>query len=135
MRRWIAFSLFVVCLANATGTYAQAECDGPFKGKKPTKEELAEILKLHAEWSRDRYPEGDDRRMNLCGANLRWADFRNANLVHANLSQTDLREANLSGASVTNANLSGANLNSADLLFQRKKAYERGARRDTETSR
>ena len=107
--------MFVVCLANVTGTYAQAECDGPFKGKKPTKEELAEILKLHGEWSRDRYPEGDDRRINLCGANLRWADFRNANLVHANLSQTDLREANLSGASVTNANLSGANLNSADL--------------------
>jgi uncharacterized protein YjbI with pentapeptide repeats len=44
--------------------------------------------------------------VNLCGANLIYADLTGADLREANLSEADLREANLSKADLTNANLS-----------------------------
>ena len=47
--------------------------------------------------------EADLREVNLCGANLVAADFREANLIGAALRGTDLREANLCGANLVAA--------------------------------
>ena len=74
-----------------------------------TKEELSEIIRLHAKWLSD---EPGGIRANLCYADLRYADLRYANLSDANLSDANLSDANLSGA-----NLSGANLCYADLRY------------------
>lgn len=65
-----------------------------------TKEELSEILRLHAKWLCD---EPGGIRANLSGFNLRYADLRGADLRGADLSGADLRYADLRGA-----NLSGA---------------------------
>jgi hypothetical protein len=76
-------------------------------GKAPTKEQLAEILRLHRAYFRG---EAEGRRADLRGADLRGADLRGANLYDA-----DLRGANLRGANLYDANLYGANLYDADL--------------------
>lgn len=65
-----------------------------------TKEELKEILELHALWLKGD-PKG--KRANLEGANL-----RGANLKFANLYGADLRGANLEGINMGYANLEGA---------------------------
>ena len=50
MRLNIALPLFVACLATTSATLAQDVCDGPFKGKRPTPEQLDEILVNHKMW-------------------------------------------------------------------------------------
>lgn len=59
-----------------------------------TKDELKEILNLHAKWLRC---EPDGVRANLGDANLRGANLRGADLRGANLRYADLRDANLRG--------------------------------------
>ena len=63
--------------------------------KKISKDELKEILRLHALWLAD---EAGGKCANLSGANLSYADLRGADLSGANLSGADLSGANLSGA-------------------------------------
>ena len=92
MRRWIAFPLIVVCLATTTGAFAQQACGGPFKRKKPTDEQLTEVLASHQAWmDADSLVLGDERR----------AKFREANLRGANMRATNLFKADLSGANLT----------------------------------
>ena len=82
-----------------------------------TKEELSEIMRLHAKWLSDE-PGGvraNLRRADLRDANLRDADLSRADLRDANLSRADLRGADLSCADLRDANLSCADLRDADL--------------------
>jgi Pentapeptide repeats (8 copies) len=103
-------------------------CNGKYKGGlKPSPDELAEILKKHAEWGKDGGPydpelANDPRRANLCGANLFRADLRNVDLRGAYLEGADLSGARLDGAHLEGANLinvhlSGAELHGADLSY------------------
>jgi Pentapeptide repeats (8 copies) len=100
----------------------------PVCGLKPSPDELANILKKHAEWLKDggrQDPKlaNDPRRANLCGADLKGADLKGANLSGADLSGAHLRSAYLGGASLSvargehlmGADLSGANLGGAHL--------------------
>ena len=87
-----------------------------------TKEELAQVVELHAAWlgNREGGKRADLRGADLCGANLCDADLcdadlRGANLCGANLCGANLRGANLCGANLRGANLCGANLCDADL--------------------
>jgi len=50
-------------------------------------------------------------RVNLNGADLKWADLNGANLSEADLNGADLSEADLWRANLSKANLSKANLN------------------------
>ena len=77
-----------------------------------TKEELSEIIRLHAKWLSD---EPGGIRADLRDANLRRADLSGADLSGADLSGADLRDANLSRADLSGADLSGADLRGADL--------------------
>ena len=56
-------------------------------------------------------------RVNLNGADLKWADLNGANLSEADLSETNLNGANLSKANLSEANLWKANLSEADLRW------------------
>jgi hypothetical protein len=66
-------------------------------GKAPTKEQLAEILRLHRAYFRG---EAEGRRADLRGADLRGANLYDANLYGANLYDADLGGANLRGANL-----------------------------------
>ena len=77
-----------------------------------TKEELSEIIRLHAKWLSD---EPGGIRANLSRANLSDANLSYANLRYANLSRANLSDANLSRAYLSRAYLSGANLSDANL--------------------
>ena len=82
-----------------------------------TKEELSEIIRLHAKWLSDE-PGGiraNLSRANLSDANLSDANLSYANLRYANLSRANLSDANLSRAYLSRAYLSGANLSDANL--------------------
>ena len=82
-----------------------------------TKEELSEIIRLHAKWLSDE-PGGiraNLSRANLSDANLSDANLSYANLRYANLSRANLSDANLSYANLRYANLSRANLSDANL--------------------
>ncbi len=57
----------------------------------------------------------DLRYANLRGADLRGADLRGADLGYANLRGADLRDADLGYANLRDADLRGANLRGADL--------------------
>lgn len=110
------------------------ECDGKYKGIRPTEEELKKILEDHEKWVKTVYEPAkeanplvlphevvpQDGRANLCEADLKGADLGKANLLganlrHANLSGVNLWRANLSMADLTLANLSGADLKHANL--------------------
>ena len=65
-----------------------------------TKEELSEIIRLHAKWLSD---EPGGIRADLRDANLRRADLSGADLSGADLSGADLRRADLSGANLSRA--------------------------------
>ena len=89
-----------------------------------TKEELSEIIRLHAKWLSDEpggiradLRDANLRRADLSGADLSGADLRDANLSRADLSGADLSGADLSGADLRRADLSGANLSRAEGLI------------------
>ena len=77
-----------------------------------TSKELAEVLRLHADWRMDR---DGGARANLIDADLRGADLRDAGLVGAYLRDADLRDADLRGADLRDAYLEGADLRGAYL--------------------
>ncbi len=54
------------------------------------------------------------QRVNLSGANLRYADLRNVNLSHAVLTDADLSFADLTGANLDGADTAGAVFGSLD---------------------
>ena len=81
--------------------------------KKISKEELKEILELHALWLDTNGEEGI--RANLSNANLRYTNLSNADLRYANLSKADLRDADLSKADLRDADLRYANLRYTNL--------------------
>ena len=70
--------------------------------KKISKDELKEILRLHALWLTD---EAGGKCANLSGANLSYADLRGADLSGANLSGaiTDKKYYQVSGIGSRNA--------------------------------
>ena len=89
-----------------------------------TKEELSEIIRLHAKWLSDE-PGGIRANLsranlsdaNLSDANLSYANLRGANLCYADLSDANLSRANLRYANLSRANLSDANLSGASGLI------------------
>ena len=92
-----------------------------------TKEELKEVLRLHALWGENSdqgkradlccadLRDADLRGVHLRGADLRCANLRDADLRYADLRGADLWRATLCGADLRGANLSGADLREADL--------------------
>ena len=109
------------------------KCQGKFKDRDVSENELATVLRDHGAWlaaylddKNSQEAQSDPRKANLCGArlpkaslpsaNLMGADLSGANLLsNVDLSGADLSEANLSGAQLYGANLSGAQLNNANM--------------------
>ena len=87
MRCWVAYSLMVVCLTTTMGAFAEKECDGPFKGKKPTEEQLTEVLLNHQAWIDAGLPDSDERRANLCKADLSEAGTVSKTITHSSWPQ------------------------------------------------
>jgi hypothetical protein len=93
--------------------------------KKISKDELKEILRLHALWLTD---EAGGKCANLRGADLSSAYLRSADLSCADLSGADLRGAYLRYADLRGADLRYADLRGADLRYaDLSSAYLRGA--------
>jgi len=98
---------------------AMANCDGPYKGQKISAEQLQHIAAQHKIWFKEMGKTSnihDERRANLCGAQL-----QNMSLNNMDLSRADLMEANLTGAKLKRtklyrASLDKAILNEANLL-------------------
>lgn len=80
---------------------------------RPTRGELDEILRAHAQWIDSRGATG--RRASLGGCDLSRIDLPKARLALADMSRTILHGANLQGASLTMADLSLADLREARL--------------------
>jgi Pentapeptide repeats (8 copies) len=140
--RNLSVALLVGCLAIPITVPGAQECNGPYKGRKPTPEEIKVILRDHQvgiETKRafndplqvilrdhqvgieTKRAFNDPLRVNLCQANLqksnlRWANLQEANLVGANFQEADLRWANLERANLVGASLVGANLERAYLV-------------------
>src|SRR5438552_2172944 len=91
-----------------TATTTTIEMLTSWYGKAPSKEQLAEILRLHSAYFRG---EAEGRR-----ADLRGADLRGENLGDANLRGANLRGADLGGANLGDANLGDANLGDETVL-------------------
>jgi pentapeptide repeat protein len=89
------------------------QCNGPFKGKKLSREIILKVRRAHEKWlinSKD--PEA--RQANLCGANLTKVNFKGVNLTSAVFRMAMLEGANFSGATLNKAQLQGANLSGAN---------------------
>jgi uncharacterized protein YjbI with pentapeptide repeats len=136
----LSLVLLVGCLDLAIAMAGEPACDGPYKGRTLTPEELATVLRDHQAWLKSGSMRQDERKANLCHADLRevlllgatldWAtlwgarldraDLQGATLNEADLQGVDLQGARLSGATLqgarlSEANLQGATLNEADL--------------------
>jgi Pentapeptide repeats (8 copies) len=131
--------LLVGCLVAALAVAEEREisltsCEGPYKGRTLTSEELATVLRNHPLWLKPGREQDDKRRANLCqadlnGANLEGAKLRGANLAGGNLAGANLARADLRGAALQKANLHraalywaalrGADLARADLSMAR----------------
>ena len=80
--------------------------------KKITQDELNKIVELHKKWLNTE-KEGklaildnmDLYRLNLCGADLRYAKCRGTNFKRANLVGVNFANADLSNSNLANANL------------------------------
>lgn len=118
--RPIPKSFIVVVLvgyfAMAVGTAEEVRCNGPFKGLTLTSEEIETVLRHHQAWLASDRQQDDERRANLCQANLQEADLHNANLQEAILYQTNLHKANLVQANLQKAILIEVNLQEAFLV-------------------
>ena len=100
-------------------------CTGNYKGgKKPSNEEILQILKDHSKWL-ENSKAPDEYRANFCEADLGRAVLNEAMLAGANFAKAKLHKsqfhkaqqngANLTRANFTEAQLQGANLNYAML--------------------
>jgi hypothetical protein len=120
MRVLTLLLVFLLPLPIAALGQKAVECNGPYKDKKLTGEELKQVLEKHREWRPytprpEHLNSTDPRRANLCGADLKFAKLAGADLSVANLSGAILYSADLSGADLSNAELSGAILSGANL--------------------
>jgi len=102
-----------------------------------TKNELKEILRLHALWLEGKRGERASLgKLNLSKANLSGVNLSNADFAESNLSGANFEGSNLSGADFEDTNLSGARFDNAILnetdLFRANasKASFRGANLD-----
>ena len=92
------------------------ECNGPYKGKQPTPEQLKKVLEDHKAWlEKEEKSDDDPLKANLCLADLRYADLWKANLSNVDLRSAILAHANLEGAKLSNADLRSAILGAANL--------------------
>jgi uncharacterized protein YjbI with pentapeptide repeats len=135
------------CLVVAVAMAGEQACDGPYKDRTLSPEELMTVLRNHQAWRASGERPNDSRRANLCraildGADLEgaelpradlrqarlseaklqrallfWANFQGATLGKVNLQGARLAEANLQGAKLTSANLQQANMWEADLQY------------------
>jgi pentapeptide repeat protein len=108
-------ALLVGCLATAVGVAGELECDGPYKGRTPTPEELATVLSNHQAWVGSNRAPDDARKANLCQARLGGAALQKADLWGADLQGASLRGAALQGALLIEAHLQDATLYKANL--------------------
>jgi hypothetical protein len=109
-------ALLVGCLIAAVVVAGEQECDGPYKRRRPTPEELETILRNHQAWWLNSGKEPNDtQRANFCQAALRGADLQGAFLLEAHLERAFLFMAHLQGAKLGGANLQGADLRGANL--------------------
>ena len=102
--------------------------------KKITKENLAKILKEHAEWLEnnnkgnradlsntdlrehaDIIRKANMSKANMSGANMSWADMSGADMSWADMSWANMSGANMSGANMSKANMSKANMSGANM--------------------
>jgi hypothetical protein len=98
----------MVLFLGASGTKGQEvppqPCQGKYKGKLLSSDELTTVLTNHAAWVQDltsgkvRQDTPDKRRANLCGATVHDAQFQ-----EADLEGVQLQGANLLGAIITAA--------------------------------
>jgi uncharacterized protein YjbI with pentapeptide repeats len=102
-----------------------ADCEGPYKGQQVTSEQLKEIFSQHALWLHDtkkqekyggRPDYKNERRANLCGAQLQGIDLAGVELSLANLKQANLTEARLDRTNLHRAWLDDAILHKAKLF-------------------
>jgi Pentapeptide repeats (8 copies) len=127
----LSVALLVGCLVMAVAVAGEQEglvdppCEGPYKGRTPTPEELETVLRHHQAWLMAGGEPNDERRADLCQAHLRRAHLQGAHLQGAHLQGADLQGADLQGADLFEAalfkarlqgvRLLGANLQGADL--------------------
>ena len=102
LSRSLSVALLVGCLVAAVAVAEEQECDGPYKGRALSPEELATVLRNHEAWV----------EVYLRTTYLAWPESAIAlhDQPRPNLCQADLQEANLRGANLLGANLLGANL-------------------------
>lgn len=83
------------------------DSDYPFKSIKLNRENVEELITMHAQWAGSVCWTSEQHRtlkgLNLCGANLQSVDLQKLSLEEANLSGTNLRESHLEGASLSRA--------------------------------
>jgi len=106
LKRFVAVVL-VGCFVTVIAVAGEQECDGPYKGRMPTSKELATVLRNHQEWLGTGAKPNDERRANLCQADLRWADLQRAYLREADLQRAYLHDADLQGAYLHDTKLAG----------------------------
>ena len=93
---------------------------GPWVGKKPSLNELKQVVSLHHKWLKSNKTKG--QRAELQGANLQDfrledSNFQEANLQGVNLEGVNLKGANLQNTSLVDANLKGCELQGANLMI------------------
>lgn len=107
--------LWLVAPAHAGEITTKEPCTGKFRdGGRPTASQLSRIIKDHSVWI-ENGTEDDERRANLCGADLRQAKLRGVDLREADLSEAVLTGGTLAGADLSRAILTGADLTEAVL--------------------
>lgn len=113
----LLFSLPIAALAQEA-----EDCNGPYKDKSLSPEELEQVLKKQKRWYRMNYMNlnaPSDKTLpgktSLCDANLKFANLNGAELRKANLTGANLTGAHLIDAKLDDANLTGANLTDANL--------------------
>lgn len=110
----VSVMLLVGCCVAALAVAGEQECDGLYKGRQPTPEELENVLRHHLAWVESGGKPDDTRNANLCQAILVAANLQKASLVAANLQEANLSYANLEWANLLKANLQKASLVAAD---------------------
>ncbi len=111
----LSLVLLVGCLDSAVAIAGEVACDGPYKDRKLTLEELATVLRDHEAWLKSEREPHDTRRANLCQASLFQANLQGADLTQVDLQGAYLDEADLSRANLFRANLQQALLQRANL--------------------
>jgi uncharacterized protein YjbI with pentapeptide repeats len=82
--------------------------------KKPSNDEILQILKAHSKWLEDP-TAADGYRAKFCDTDLRKIDFHMAMLAGANFTKAKLQKAQLDFANLTRAKFSKAQLQGANL--------------------